>query len=177
MSKGYKKKRRRLTQKQERFVEAIASGDAPTLVQAYTDAGYADKSNPATLRKNASRLANKTHVVPTLEERKAAYKAKAEASTSASKAYVLRRLREEADNADSRASERISALALLAKASGALDDAVDREGKRSTANENELASELMQRLSVYVEEPLDVTPEHVADTLEGVDTHSGVSDT
>ena len=170
MSDGYTKKRRRLTPKQEKFVEAVASGSAPTLTSAYTEAGYQVNGKGSTLRTNASRLAKKPHVAPIIEERKAAYTAHAAASLAGRRSYVLQRLREEADNPDSRASERISALALLAKASGALDDAKERETKRSTATEADLIEELHNRLSPYVDEPLDVTP-------EGVDTPDSVDDT
>jgi len=170
MSNGYTKKRRRLTPKQEKFIEAVASGSEPTLTSAYTGAGYQSGGKGSTLRTNASRLAKKTHVAPIIEERKAAYTAKAAASLAGSKSYVLQRLREEADNLDSRASERISALALLAKASGALDDAKERKDRRIGATEQELLTELHTRMSQYIEAPLDVTP-------EGVDTQPSVDDT
>jgi len=166
MSNGYKKKSRRLTRKQEKFAEAVASGSSPTLTSAYTEAGYGDNGKGSTLRTNASRLSKNTHVAPIIEERRQAYTAQAAASLAGSKRYVLQRLREEADDPNSRASERISALALLAKASGALDDAKDRETKRIGSSESDLIAELHNRLSPYVEEPLDVTPN---DTRHGVD--------
>ena len=176
MSSGYTDKRRRLTPKQEKFVEAVASGSEPTLTSAYTEAGYQANGKGSTSRTNASRLAKKTHVAPIIEERKAQYAAHAAASLAGRRNYVLQRLREEADNPDSRASERISALALLAKASGALDDAKERETKRTGATESDLIAELHTRLSEYVDEPLDVTPDSVA-TLEGVNTPDSVDDT
>ena len=154
------KKGKRLTAKQDRFVEALASGSSPTVTQAYREAGYgSDEGKPHTLHVNASRLAAHTDIAPRVEARRMALEARSGAKVAGGKAYVLRRLRELADAPETPASAAVSALALLAKASGALDDAVDREAKRASATEDELVAELAARLADYADEPIDVTPE------------------
>lgn len=141
-------KTRKLTPKQKRFVEVVATGDTATLVSAYTEAGYGtDGAKRSTLRTGASRLAKAPHVAPMIEERREQIEQQTHSGMIASRRYVLARLREEADDRDSPASARITALALLAKASGALEDAVDREAKRASASESELLAELEARLS------------------------------
>lgn len=150
-------KGKRLTAKRKAFVEAVASGDAPTLTQAYRESYNADGLSPGALYVEASRLAKDPKVSLSIEERRAQLDAQAGAAQAGGRRYVLRRLREEADNLESRASERISALALLAKASGALDQGSPEE-RRANATESDLISELEARLEAYIEAPLDVSP-------------------
>jgi hypothetical protein len=173
-----RKLNKRLTAKQERFVEEVASGDNATLVESYEKAGYTMKGKRRSATNQASRMTRNPYIAPAIEERERAVAQEARAGMIASRRYVLQRLREEADNLDSRASERISALALLAKASGALDDASERESKRSTATEAELAAELQARLHAMSPElaAVDVTAtqDSVADELHDpvLDDHS-----
>jgi len=157
---------KRLSAKRRAFVEAVASGEAPTLADAYRDAFDAEGSTPATIHTEASRLARDPQITPSIEARRAALDARSGAKQAGGKAYVLRRLREEADDPESPPNARIQALALLARASGALEDASDREAKRSGATEEELMSELAARLDAYVEEPLDVTPAPASAAVE-----------
>ena len=147
------------TAKRRAFVERVASGEAPTLAQAYREAFDADGSNAATIHTEASRLARDPQIAPSIEARRRALEARSGAKVAGGKAYVLRRLRELADAPETPPSAAVSALALLAKASGALDDAVDREAKRASATEDELVAELAARLADYADEPIDVTPE------------------
>jgi len=139
--------KQRLSAKRRAFIERVASGEAPTLAQAYRESFDAEGSAAATVHTEASRLARDPQVAPSIEQRRRALEARSGAKLAGGKAYVLRRLREEADDRDSPASARITALALLAKASGALEDAVDREAKRASASEAELLAELEARLS------------------------------
>ena len=148
---------KRLTSKRKAFVEAVASGDAPTLTEAYREAFDAEGSSPRTAKNEASRLARDPYIAPAIEERRAQIDASSGAAQAGGRRYVLRRLREEADNLDSRASERISALALLAKASGALDQGSPEE-RRASSTESDLIAELEARLEAYIEAPLDVSP-------------------
>jgi len=137
----------KLTPKRRAFVEKVASGEAPTLAQAYRDTYSAEGFAPHALHVEASRLAKHPDVALCIEERRRVLDARSGAKVAGGKAYVLRRLREEADDMDSPANARINALSLLAKASGALEDAVDREAKRASASEAELLAELEARLS------------------------------
>ena len=148
------KQAKRLTTKQRAFVEAVASGDHPTQVEAYLAAGYSSEGERKTAREAASRLANNSNIAATIEERTVAIGRESALGMIASRRYVLRRLREEADDPASPASARIAALSLLAKASGALDDASDRESKRSSATEADLLSELEARLRTLAPELL-----------------------
>ena len=156
-----KTKKKKLTTKQRAFVNEVASGDHSTQVDAYVAAGYSNAGKRKTVKEAASRLAADSNVVATIEERTEAIERKAAMGMVASRRYVLRRLREEADDPASPASARITALSLLAKASGALDDASDRESKRSNASEEDLLSELEARLRT-------IAPELLASDVESL---------
>lgn len=150
--------KQRLSAKRRAFIERVASGDSPTLAQAYRESFDAEGSAAATVHTEASRLARDPQVAPSIEERRRALEARSGAKVSGGKAYVLRRLREVCDAPETPASAVVSALALLAKASGALDDAVDREAKRASATEDQLVAELAARLDAYADPVIDVTP-------------------
>jgi len=158
--------KKRLTARQEAFARRVALGDDATLVGAMESAGYSVEGSAGTLRNEASRLARHPYIAPAIEAHRAAVTAHEVRQPAGGKAYVLRRLREEADDPDSPPNARIQALALLARASGALEDASDREAKRYGATEEELMSELAARLDAYVEEPLDVTPAPASAAVE-----------
>ena len=65
-----KKKRKRLTAKQEAFADAVATGDANTLTDAYRGAGYSHENmKPQVLWNEASKLANNPEVSVRIEER------------------------------------------------------------------------------------------------------------
>jgi hypothetical protein len=156
----------KLTPKRRAFVEKVASGDSPTLAQAYRETYSAEGFTPHALHVEASRLAQHPDVALSIEARRRALDARSGAKLAGGKAYVLRRLRELADAPETPPSAAVSALALLAKASGALDDAVDREAKRASATEDDLLNELEARLAAYSEPAIDVTPERSAQSLD-----------
>ena len=156
-----KTKKKKLTTKQRAFVNEVASGDHATQVDAYLAAGYSSAGKRKTAKEAASRLAADSNVAATIEERTQAVERQAAMGMIASRRYVLRRLREEADDPTSPASARITALSLLAKASGALDDAGDRESKRANATESDLLAELEARLRT-------IAPELLASDVESL---------
>ena len=148
---------KRLTPKRKAFVEAVASGDAPTLTEAYREVYSADGFTTHALHVEASRLAQNPEVSLSIEERRAQLDAQAGAQQAGGRRYVLRRLRELSDAPDTPPSAAVSALALLAKASGVLDQSTPEE-RRANATESDLVAELEARLEAYIEEPLDVSP-------------------
>jgi phage terminase small subunit len=98
-----------LTDKQKRFVMLIASGEVPSLVEAYIQAGYGQgTTNRKALRDNASQLANKPTVERAIQAAREAIEAKSHAALYASRRWILRRLREEANDSASPASARIA---------------------------------------------------------------------
>lgn len=149
-----------LTDKQKRFVMLIASGEVPSLVEAYIQAGYGQgTSNRKALRDNASQLASSPTVELAIQAARERIEAKSHAALYASRRWILRRLREEANDASSPASARIAALSLLAKASGALDSANERSDKREQQTRESLVAELTNRLEAIAgSEVIDVTP-------------------
>lgn len=136
-----------LTDMQKRFVMLIASGEAPSFVEAYVQAGYGQGTkNRKALRDNASQLANKPSIQAAIQAAREAVDSKTHAALYASRRWILRRLREEASDDGSPASARIAALSLLAKASGALDSASERSEKRDQQTRESLVAELSSRL-------------------------------
>ena len=136
-----------LTEMQQRFVMLIASGEAPSIVEAYQQAGYGTATkNRKALRDNASQLASKPYMKAAIQAAREAVDSKTHSALYASRRWILRRLREEASDDDSPASARIAALSLLAKASGALDSASERGDKRDQQTRESLAAELSSRL-------------------------------
>lgn len=150
-----------LTDMQAKFVELIASGESGSIVDAYTRAGYGEgATNRKGLRNNASQLAQSPPVARAILARREAIERETHASLYASRRWILRRLRGEASDEDSPASARIQALNLLAKASGALDSAVERSTKRSQQSREALLAELNNRLSAAASaQEIDVTPD------------------
>jgi len=150
-----------LTDMQKRFVILIASGEAPSFVEAYVQAGYGTATkNRKALRDNASQLANKPYMQTAIQAAREAIDAKSHAALYASRRWILRRLREEASDDGSPASARIAALSLLAKASGALDSASERSDKREQQTRESLVAELTNRLQAIAGdgEVIEVNP-------------------
>jgi len=150
-----------LTDMQKRFVMLIASGEAPSFVEAYVQAGYGTATkNRKALRDNASQLASKPYMQTAIQAAREAIDAKSHAALYASRRWILRRLREEASDDGSPASARIAALSLLAKASGALDSASERSDKREQQTRESLVAELTNRLQAIAgdSEVIEVNP-------------------
>ena len=149
-----------LTDMQKRFVILIASGEAPSFVEAYVQAGYGQgTTNRKALRDNASQLASKPYIQTAIQAAREAVEAKSHAALYASRRWILRRLREEASDDGSPASARIAALSLLAKASGALDSASERSEKRDQQTRESLVAELSSRLEAIADaEVIEVNP-------------------
>ena len=154
----YGKKGKRLTAKQERFAEAVATGEASTFTDAYRIAGYvSENAKPHGVHVNASKLANHTDVSLRIEERQDAIARSIEAKHAGGRRWVLKRLQEEASDPDSTPNARVAALGQLAKATG-LHDERSSEEKRASSTEDELIAELNARLAPYLEQPIDVSP-------------------
>jgi len=166
-----------LTDMQKRFVMLIASGEAPSFVEAYVQAGYGTATkNRKALRDNASQLASKPHMKDAIQAARAAIEANTHAALYASRRWILRRLREEASDDASPASARIAALSLLAKASGALDSASERSDKREQQTRESLVAELSSRLQAIAGDGvIEVNP--LADNALQVDNAMQRDDT
>lgn len=150
-----------LTDRQDTFAMLVATGEAPSLVEAYIRAGYGERTQSRkALRDNASQLAAKPSVSSAIQAKREELRTKTHADLYASRRWILRRLREEANDMSSNANARISALSLLAKASGALDSASERSDKRDQQSRESLMEELRSRLNAIASDGvIDVTPE------------------
>ena len=135
---------KRLTPKQERFVEEVASGDNSTLVESYEKAGYTMKGKRRSATNQASRMTRNPYIAPAIEKREQEIAKQTRAGMIASRRFVLQRLREEALDPESPANARVSALALLGRATNAFDS--DEREARASASEAELIAELESRL-------------------------------
>ena len=165
-----------LTPKQQSFVSLIASGEVPSITEAYIAAGYgSNTSSRKALRDNASQLMAKPLIQKALQVTRREVDKKVHTEVYASRRWVLRRIREEASDMSSPPTARIAALSLLAKASGTLDSPSERQDKREHQSRESLLSELENRLSAAGGvTQIDVTPSSVDSgtvcTLNGDDT-------
>ena len=154
------KKSNGLTNKQDTFALLVATGEAPSLVEAYIRSGYGERTESRkALRDNASQLAAKPLISHAIQAKREELRTKTHADLYASRRWILRRLREEANDMGSHASARIAALSLLAKASGALDSASERGDKRDQQTRDSLVEELRNRLNAIASaNVIDVSP-------------------
>ena len=134
---------RKLTKKQEEFSRMV--GDGRGQVEAYREV-YETSGTPNGQRVDAHRLSNRPNVALAIEERRASNARLAAQSARSRSAWIVERLFAESEDQESPAAARIRALEILGKASGLFDSEGDRESKRKTATESELASELTARL-------------------------------
>jgi len=132
-----------LTGKQEAFAKLVASGSM--LSDAYRECYSADNMKSSTLWSEACRLAQNPKVSTRIKDIQADMEADRRTIERRREEWVLKRLSEEADQADN-ASSRIRALELVGKTVGMFTDRIEQAetNERSSA---EIEKDLKARLA------------------------------
>ena len=120
--------RRRLTDKQEKFVQNVLSG--MTQVEAYRDAYPGGRSSDAVVSKNASALLKKPHVQSRYEELLEKVRKEGERRGVMTAAEVLEELSRIAagENPEAKVSDQLKALELLGKNHALFTDRHELDG-------------------------------------------------
>ena len=131
-----------LTGKQEAFAKLVASGSI--LSDAYRECYSADNMKSSTLWSEACRLAQNPKVSARIKDIQADMEADRRTIERRREEWVLKRLSEEADQADN-ASSRIRALELVGKTVGMFTDRIE-QAETSERSASEIEKELKARL-------------------------------
>ena len=131
-----------LTGKQEAFAKLVAGG--AVLSDAYRECYSADTMKDSTVWSEACRLAQNPKVSARIKDIQADMEADRRTIERRREEWVLRRLSEEADQADN-ASSRIRALELVGKTVGMFTDRIE-QAETSERSASEIEKELKARL-------------------------------
>ena len=131
-----------LTGKQEAFAKLVASGSM--LSDAYRECYAADNMKSSTLWSEACRLAQNPKVSARIKDIQADMEADRRTIERRREEWVLKRLSEEADQADN-ASSRIRALELVGKTVGMFTDRIE-QADTADRSASEIEKELTARL-------------------------------
>lgn len=131
-----------LTGKQEAFAKLVAGGSM--LSDAYRECYSADNMKSSTLWSEACRLAQNPKVSTRIKDIQADMEADRRTIERRREEWVLKRLSEEADQADN-ASSRIRALELVGKTVGMFTDRIE-QAETSERSASEIEKELKARL-------------------------------
>ena len=131
-----------LTGKQEAFAKLVAGG--AILSDAYRECYSADNMKNSTLWSEACRLAQNPKVSARIKDIQADMEADRRTIERRREEWVLKRLSEEADQADN-ASSRIRALELVGKTVGMFTDRIE-QAETSERSASEIEKELKARL-------------------------------
>jgi hypothetical protein len=131
-----------LTGKQEAFAKLVASGSM--LSDAYRECYAADNMKSSTLWSEACRLAQNPKVSARIKDIQADMEADRRTIERRREEWVLKRLSEEADQADN-ASSRIRALELVGKTVGMFTDRIE-QADTAERSASEIEKELTARL-------------------------------
>ncbi len=131
-----------LTGKQEAFAKLVASGSM--LSDAYRECYSADNMKSSTLWSEACRLAQNPKVSARIKDIQADMEADRRTIERRREEWVLKRLSEEADQADN-ASSRIRALELVGKTVGMFTDRIE-QAETADRSASEIEKELKARL-------------------------------
>ena len=141
------KRRDGLTDKQRLFSIAVGS-QGLQLTSAYRSAYDCERMAPATIRREATRLAANPIIATLINElrdrRMASEQASQLSKGLSTKQKVLERLEHYSTNADPKDSNRIRALELLGKTCGAFTEVVEVRGNERSSEE--IASQIEVRL-------------------------------
>jgi len=135
-------KEERLTGKQEAFAQLVAKGSM--LVEAYREAGYMPNGSDKTQWEAASRLMANSKVLARVKQIQADIEEDRRTIERRREEYVLKRLQEEAEQADTDGS-RVRALELLGKTIGMFTDRVETDDK-TERQAADIEAELRQKL-------------------------------
>ena len=130
--------------KQSAFAAFVAEGDSYT--DAYRKAYDASKMNDQVVWNSASRLAKNKKVMTYITALKKKDATAIEAHDKLSKAWILERLQDEAQNDKNPAATRVRALELLGKTSGLFDESTHITFENRTPEDVE--KELLEKLAV-----------------------------
>tara|TARA_R110001592_G_C13004238_1_gene736184 strand:- start:545 stop:1006 length:462 start_codon:yes stop_codon:yes gene_type:complete len=131
-----------LTGKQEAFAKLVAGG--AVLSDAYRECYAADSMKDSTVWSEACRLAQNPKVSARIKDIQADMEADRRTIERRREEWVLKRLSEEADQADN-ASSRIRALELVGKTVGMFTDRIE-QAETSERSASEIEKELKARL-------------------------------
>ena len=132
----------RLTGKQEAFAQLVAKGSM--LVEAYREAGYMPNGSDKTQWEAASRLMANSKVLARVKQIQADIEEDRRTIERRREEYVLKRLQEEAEQADTDGA-RVRSLELLGKTIGMFTDRVETDDKTERAA-SDIEAELRQKL-------------------------------
>ena len=132
----------RLTGKQEAFAQLVAKGSM--LVEAYREAGYMPNGSDKTQWEAASRLMANSKVLARVKQIQADIEEDRRTIERRREEYVLKRLQEEAERADTDGA-RVRALELMGKTIGMFTDRVETDDKTERAA-SDIEAELRQKL-------------------------------
>ena len=132
----------RLTGKQEAFAQLVAKGSM--LVEAYREAGYMPNGSDKTQWEAASRLMANSKVLARVKQIQADMEEDRRTIERRREEYVLKRLQEEAEQADTDGA-RVRSLELLGKTIGMFTDRVETDDKTERAA-SDIEAELRQKL-------------------------------
>ena len=135
-------KEERLTGKQEAFAQLVAKGSM--LVEAYREAGYMPNGSDKTQWEAASRLMANSKVLARVKQLQADMEEDRRTIERRREEYVLKRLQEEAEGADTDGA-RVRALELMGKTIGMFTDRVETDDKTERAA-SDIEAELRQKL-------------------------------
>ena len=135
-------KEERLTGKQEAFAQLVAKGSM--LVEAYREAGYMPNGSDKTQWEAASRLMANSKVLARVKQLQADMEEDRRTIERRREEYVLKRLQEEAEGADTDGA-RVRALELMGKTIGMFTDRVETDDKAERAA-SDIEAELKQKL-------------------------------
>ena len=135
-------KEERLTGKQEAFAQLVAKGSM--LVEAYREAGYMPNGSDKTQWEAASRLMANSKVLARVKQIQADIEEDRRTIERRREEYVLKRLQEEAEGADTDGA-RVRALELMGKTIGMFTDRVETDDKTERAA-SDIEAELRQKL-------------------------------
>ena len=132
----------RLTAKQEAFAQLVAKGSM--LVEAYREAGYMPNGSDKTQWEAASRLMANSKVLARVKQLQADMEEDRRTIERRREEYVLKRLQEEAEQADTDGA-RVRALELMGKTIGMFTDRVETDDK-TERQAADIEAELRQKL-------------------------------
>jgi len=157
---------RKPTKKQRDFAHAVVEGK--TYAEAYRGVYDTKTENKRTVWREAHAVANNPQVAPLIEEGVAKNQREILRSLGKRREWIVAKLLHEAEYGDN-PSVRVRALEILGKSSQLFEA---RDDRGETATESDLLASLREKLAAVLPEPIDVTPDSVAES-EDDDSQKG----
>ena len=157
---------RKPTRKQMDFAHAVVQGKS--YAEAYRGVYDTTTDNKRTVWREAHAVANNPKVAPLIEEGVARNQREILRSLGKRREWIVAKLLHEAEYGEN-PSVRVRALEILGKASQLFEA---REDRGESATESDLLDSLRSKLASVLPEPIDVTPDSVAES-EDDDSQKG----